>query len=310
MVFLLSACAQRAPVIKGELGDPGGPGAELGGVPFFPQEDYQCGPAALATVLGHAGVRTTPGELAPQVYLPVRRGSLQVELMGATRRHGRIPYPIAPTLQALLGELDDGRPVLVLQDLGPRGYPVWHYSVVIGYLVEGDALVLRSGRTRRLEMDARTFLETWEPSGRWGMVALRPGRLPLRPEHDTYLRELAAFERVAGPEQALPAYESAVREWPGRVTPRFALARALHDMGRLNDAEVGYRELLARTPGHVPTLNNLALLLAERGCRDEALATLNSALEEAGPGERILLDTLNETRAEILSAGGSAASCP
>jgi len=33
---------------------------ELTEVPFFPQEDYQCGPAALATVLNVTGVTITP----------------------------------------------------------------------------------------------------------------------------------------------------------------------------------------------------------------------------------------------------------
>ncbi|MCW3478572.1 hypothetical protein OL229_03185 [Neisseriaceae bacterium JH1-16] len=60
---------------------------ELTEVPFFPQDAYQCGPAALATVLVHAGVVTTPTELTPQLYLPERQGTLQAELLGATRRH-------------------------------------------------------------------------------------------------------------------------------------------------------------------------------------------------------------------------------
>ena len=43
---------------------------------------------ALATVLGAAGIGRTPEQLAPQVYLPQRQGSLQVELLGASRRAG------------------------------------------------------------------------------------------------------------------------------------------------------------------------------------------------------------------------------
>ncbi|HLF24209.1 MAG TPA: hypothetical protein VI565_09840, partial [Burkholderiales bacterium] len=33
---------------------------ELNAVAFFPQEEYQCGPAALATALAWAGIDTTP----------------------------------------------------------------------------------------------------------------------------------------------------------------------------------------------------------------------------------------------------------
>ena len=61
---------------------------ELAETPFFSQQRYQCGPAALATVLNAAGVKVTDEELVPEVYLPTREGSLQVEMLAATRRHG------------------------------------------------------------------------------------------------------------------------------------------------------------------------------------------------------------------------------
>ena len=77
---------------------------ELVAVPFHPQQDYQCGPAALATVLGHAGVARTPEQLVAEVYLPQRQGSLQLEMLGATRRAGLLPYRLEGTPQALLAE--------------------------------------------------------------------------------------------------------------------------------------------------------------------------------------------------------------
>src|SRR4051812_47501607 len=49
---------------------------ELTSVPFFPQDDYQCGPAALATALAYSGVNITPDPLVKQVFLPSRNGSL------------------------------------------------------------------------------------------------------------------------------------------------------------------------------------------------------------------------------------------
>src|SRR5688572_23044905 len=61
---------------------------ELTTTPFFPQKTHQCGPAALASVLSAAGVAITPDELTNEVYLPARRGSLQLELLAATRRRG------------------------------------------------------------------------------------------------------------------------------------------------------------------------------------------------------------------------------
>ena len=60
----LSGCASLMPQTK-ELakGLPAGlpEKVELTGTPFFPQTEYQCGPAALATVLNAAGVKVTAG---------------------------------------------------------------------------------------------------------------------------------------------------------------------------------------------------------------------------------------------------------
>ena len=43
----------------------------------------------MAGVLGASGVDIDPVTLTPQVFLPGRQGSLQIELLAATRRAGR-----------------------------------------------------------------------------------------------------------------------------------------------------------------------------------------------------------------------------
>ena len=45
---------------------------ELAQVPFFPQDDYQCGPAALAMVMKFAGASVVPQALVDEVWLPSR----------------------------------------------------------------------------------------------------------------------------------------------------------------------------------------------------------------------------------------------
>jgi len=117
LLTLLGACASTAPA------PPRGAASELSAVPFFPQTEYQCGPAALATVLVHSGVTTRPETLTPQIYLPGRKGSLQLELLAAARRAGRIPFTLTGGPDALLAELAAGNPVLVLQNLGLRSLP-------------------------------------------------------------------------------------------------------------------------------------------------------------------------------------------
>ncbi|MFZ3159744.1 MAG: PA2778 family cysteine peptidase, partial [Rhodoferax sp.] len=106
---------------------------ELTQVPFFPQEAFECGPAALAMVAHAAGVRVSPETLVDQVYLPGRQGSLQPEMLAAARRQGLLAYPLKPRIEAVLREVAAGKPVLVFQNLAFSIYPVWHYAVVMGF---------------------------------------------------------------------------------------------------------------------------------------------------------------------------------
>ncbi|MGW8313838.1 MAG: C39 family peptidase, partial [Desulfuromonadales bacterium] len=64
--------------------------AMIDDVPFFAQEEFQCGPASLAMVLNWSGIDTQPSDLTPEVYSPGRKGSLQASLIGSARRHGRV----------------------------------------------------------------------------------------------------------------------------------------------------------------------------------------------------------------------------
>ena len=278
---------------------------DLVDVPFFPQEDYQCGPAALATALDYSGLAVTPDELGPRVYLPGKQGSLQVEMVAAVRRYDRIAYPIRPTLAALLAELQASRPVVVFQNLGLSKLPVWHYAVVVGYSTTDDTLVLRSGRNRRQTMSAYNFARTWDGGGKWALVILRAGELPADDDPGRYLRAVAAKEAVSGPTGLMEAYGAAVRRWPDNPVARFGYANALQASSQLGGAIEQYRILVAEHPGQVAAMNNLADALNQQGCRAEALALVDRALGAAADTEP-LRAVLEETRREIISATSDA----
>ena len=85
LAVALAGCA-ASPSLKDGLPASAPRAIELDATPFFPQEEFQCGPAALATLLVASGVAVTPEALAPEVFIPVREGSLSIELIGAARR--------------------------------------------------------------------------------------------------------------------------------------------------------------------------------------------------------------------------------
>src|SRR5690606_23766234 len=78
---------------------------ELSATPFFAQEDYQCGPAALAMLMHAASHPMSPQDLVREVYIPARKGSLQAEMLASARRHGLLGVTLEPGLPALLQEV-------------------------------------------------------------------------------------------------------------------------------------------------------------------------------------------------------------
>ena len=270
---LLSACSINPPLhLAGIL--PGRPVVLLPSVPFYPQQDYQCGPAALAGVLAASGVAATPAALAPQVYLPGREGSLQLELVAATRRAGRIAYRVPGEPAEVFAQLQAGRPVLVFQNVQTRSFPVWHYAVLVGYDTRANEVYLNSGGQRQMAMGAPGFLRTWDWAGRWALVALRPGELPALPRLEPYIDAVAAYEAQAGATAATPAWRAARRQWPRDARPYLALGNTAYASGNLPVAIDYYRRGLRLHPGNPALANNLASVLGELGCPGAATTLL------------------------------------
>lgn len=294
LVVVLSGCA-GSPAVQQSLTDTSLV-VELENTPFFPQLDYQCGPAALATVLRASGVDITPPDLVPTVYTPGRRGSLQVDLLAQTRAAGRVPYELNGTLMDIVGELQAGRPVVVLQNLGVKLIPRWHYAVVAGISGPDDSVVLRSGTDRRRVTPIGLFLKTWERGEFWAFTALRPGELPANVERRRYFEAVAALEETGQNAAAEMAWRAALRQWPDDVAARFGLGNSLLATQRPEEAERQYREVLALEPGLAAVRNNLAVALHEQSRFDEALIEVERALTDADdPGiVRELRDTRNE----------------
>lgn len=255
----------------------------LAGVPFYPQQDYQCGPAALATTLVHSGVKVTPDDLVGQVYLPARKGSLQVEMQAAPRRYGIVSYPLAPRFDALLREVAAGNPVLVLQDNGVWPFSNWHYAVVAGFDYPAGELLLRSGEDRQLAIPFTIFEYTWKKSNYWSMVTLKPERIPATAIESDYLQALVAMARVADAGAVMTAYTTFLGRWPGNVTASIALANYHYARGALADAEAVLRRAVTRHPDSVAVLNNLAQTVSDQGRDDEALAIIEQAVTAQSP---------------------------
>lgn len=264
---------------------------ELADVPFFPQQDYQCGPAALATTLVHFHVKVTPEALVDQVYLPARQGSLQVEMLAAPRRYGMVSYQLAPRFEDLLREVAAGIPVIVLQDYGVWPFTIWHYAVVAGYDYSKNELVLRSGEKQRLSMPFAVLEYTWKKGDYWSMVTVPPDRIPVTATETGYLAAIVAMERVGNAHATTVAYATFLRRWPDNVTASIGLANGHHALGEFKDAEAVLRQAADRHPDSVAVLNNLAQTLSDQKRDEEALALIERAVALGGPFAAAVRDT-------------------
>lgn len=266
---------------------------ELDAVPFHAQADFQCGPAALAMALGAAGKPIEPEALRPQVYLPGRQGSLQVEMLAAARRNGAVAIELKPSLSDLLAEIAAGSPVVVLQNLALDWYPVWHYAVAIGYDLEARSITLRSGSERRNEMPLGAFERTWRRGGYWAMLALPPGRMPASVAPTDYLNAVARLEKSGPLESAQAAYEQALERWPSNLTALIGLGNTAYQIGDLEAAERAFRRATVAHPLSAAAHNNLAQSLMELDRRDEALVEARVAIGLGGTFEDVAMRTLD-----------------
>jgi tetratricopeptide (TPR) repeat protein len=269
------------------------PRVHLGQVPFYAQETYQCGPAALAMVMGWHGLQVRPADLVPMVYLPDRRGSLQTALIGASRRHGLLAYPLRGEA-SLLRELAAGHPVIVLQNLGLSWAAAWHYAVVIGYDLNRQEVALHTGLQSDRRVPYATFARTWKRAASWGLLVLPAGRMPACARELPYLKAVLGLEQSGHLGEALAALGSAARHWPDSPQVKIALGNALYANRDLPSAAQAFDLATRLSPTNGPAFNNLAHVLAELGRLEEAERAARKAVALGGPGSDIFHQTLDD----------------
>jgi len=305
-VLLLAGCSTLVPQTVGLRTDwPAGVPrqVELAQVPFFPQDEYQCGPAALATAMAYSGLRTTPDALVDEVWLPARKGSLQLEMLATPRRHGRVSYRLAPRYADLLREVAAGNPVVVLQDVGPM-FTQWHYAVVNGFDYGTGTILLRSGLQKRQEMPFTYFERTWMPGGYWAMVVTPPDRIPATATEKGWLDALLALARGGDLDATIQGYTAALRRWPESLPAAVGLANHLHQRGSLDEAAGVLRTALQKNPDSVILLNNLAQTLSDQGRNAEALRVIGRADDPESPFASEVRATRQLIEERLRSRGG------
>ncbi len=255
------------------------PRVELESVPFYSQLEYHCGPASLAAIYNYRGIAVVPDQVAREVFVPGLRGSLQAEVVAATRQYDLLPVVLDGRLESILRELAAGNPVFVLQNLGLDMAPVWHYEIVVGYDFDHRQLILRSGTNRRIARSFKTFERTWRRAGNWALAIVPPDAIPATADSAAFLAAAVDLEAVGRIDAARRAYAAAVERWPDNLVALAGLGNTAYAQGEFIAAETAYRAALERNPQRADVWNNLAYALAEQGRLASAMDAIRRALE-------------------------------
>jgi len=274
------------------------PHVELTQVPFHRQDDFLCGPASLAMVFNAAGISSASVEsVTPMVYLPGRQGSLQAEMLGATRRTGLLAYTLAPQLEDVLREVAAGTPVVVLLNLAFKLLPVWHYAVIVGYDLEKREVIVRSAKRARDEWSFAFLEYFWQESGYWSMLALPPGRLPATAREADIAAAVAALEQAGRRSEARESYRALLGRWPDNLVALIGLGNVEYSLKDMPAAERAFRRASEAHPQSAIAFNNLAHVLAILGRLADAEGAARTAVALGGP----LLPETSKTLEAILA---------
>jgi hypothetical protein len=267
-------------------------------VPFFAQQEHQCGPASMAMVLSHWGKPTSPDALTPQLLIPAREGSLQVEMLAAARRQGMLAVPTAPQLSTVLAEVAAGNPVIVLQNLSLPISPLWHYAVVIGYDVPAQTITLHSGTTARMTMALSTFEHTWARGKHWAITVTLPQRLPVRASQADVLAAAAALERVEA-SAAQTTYQAMTTRWPASSAAWIGLGNIAYARKDFAQAVNAYERATQAAPdaaNSADAWHNLAWAYQALGNKPQAVAAAQRAVQLGGPRLARYTESLEKLR--------------
>lgn len=212
-------------------------------VPYVSQTPELCGGAAVAMVLRYWGERGVfPEDFAPLVKAG-DGGILTGALTTTVRDRGWQAFVVPPnddTVHARIrSEIDRGRPLVALIDVGTRTY---HYVVVVGS-TDQDVVIHDPARAPFRVLPWAEFDRAWAVTGRWLMLVLPPAGI-------------AAGDDAARVAPVLP--DEAARS---DQTPCDALVEQGVQMALSGDIEGAERALVAGTrlcPDHAASWRELA----------------------------------------------------
>jgi hypothetical protein len=227
---VLAVCAALCRAEAGVSASPPGPSDvhALLDVPYLSQTPALCGGAAVAMLMRYWGARDVfPQDFATLVG-PGEGGILTGALASAVRDRGWqavvVPGIGEDARARIRSEIDLGRPIIALIEVGPHAY---HYVVIVGS-TDQQVVVHDPARAPFRVLPWADFDKAWVATGRWMMLVLPPD----------------GFHPRSGATAPAPSSEEAV---PADVTPCRALVDHDVDLALAGDRDGAEQGLVAAT---------------------------------------------------------------
>ncbi|MEW5806622.1 MAG: C39 family peptidase [Acidobacteriota bacterium] len=137
-------------------------------VPFFSQEEHQCGPASLASVLNFWGAAISPEKVAKEIYSQSAKGTLWIDLALYAREQGFSAMQYYGHWEDLKENIRAGFPLIVFVDYGISAIQANHFMVVVG--CNKDGVIVHSGKERERFEKKKKFMKAWRKTQNWTLL--------------------------------------------------------------------------------------------------------------------------------------------
>lgn len=255
----------------------------INSVPFVDQPLGHCGPSALTMVMNWSGYKISEKQIANEVYTPGMKGSLQSDLIGASRRHGFMALTV-DGLKSLFSEVRAGHPVIIFENLGLNWIPQWHYAVVVGFDLTVPEVILHSGHNAYTHVDLYEFERSWQLGDYWGLVVLPPNQISLSNNEPNNIRAAASLEHVGKLNEAKQAYQTILNIWPTSLGALIGLANITYIQKEKETAEKYLLVATSLYPRSAAAWHNLAIVQSSLNLKakshQSSLRALNLASDD------------------------------
>lgn len=264
----------------------------LENVPSVAQKAYQCGPAALESVIRYWGGSADADSIGKTLYESGTRGVFNFSLAQHLKTRGFwSEIHREPGEENLKRWLRKGVPPIVMLDSGTLWARTYHFVVLKGFDDRQEIFYANTGVLETQAIDYGEFERRWKKAGHWALIASPPESVDWELDEAQSIEIALLFEKNGNLAQAERWTESALRKNPESLTAKFNLANIHAKSNRPEQAKIIYRELLNQHPSRPEISNNLAWAYYEEGRYEDALQVIETAFKNGAPKNYDILDT-------------------